>query len=100
LSIFEILSAIRVTPWNKGFPSGLIAERKSLMLSKKHSPERNKLDLADPRQVRVLKKRLGVSDDDLKGIVEKVGESIAAVSKEAELQKEAPPPEPISTTST
>jgi Protein of unknown function (DUF3606) len=59
------------------------------MLSKKHSPERNKLDLADPRQVRVLKKRLGVSGDDLRGIVERVGESITAVTKEAESEKKS-----------
>jgi hypothetical protein len=53
----------------------------------KHPPLRNKLDVADTRQVRLLKKRLGVSADDLLRTVEKVGNSIAAVSKEVELQK-------------
>jgi hypothetical protein len=53
----------------------------------KHSPLRNKLDVADTQQVRFLKKRLGVSTDDLLRTVEKVGNSIAAVSKEVELQK-------------
>jgi hypothetical protein len=53
----------------------------------KHPPLRNKLDVADTRQVRLLKKRLGVSADDLLRTVDKVGNSIAAVSKEVELQK-------------
>jgi hypothetical protein len=53
----------------------------------KHPPLRNKLDVADTRQVRLLKKQLGVSADDLLRTVEKVGNSIAAVSKEVELQK-------------
>jgi hypothetical protein len=53
----------------------------------KHPPLRNKLDVADTRQVRLLKKRLGVSADDLLRTVEKVGNSIAAISKEVELQK-------------
>ena len=51
----------------------------------KHPPLRNKLDVADTQQVRLLKKRLGVSADDLLRTVEKVGNSIAAVSKEVEL---------------
>ena len=49
-------------------------------------PVRNKIDLADPSQIRSLKKRLGISADDLQRIAGKVGNSIAAVSKE--LQKE------------
>lgn len=43
---------------------------------------RNKIDMADPSQVRSLKKRLGISADDLQHAVGKVGNSIAAVSKE------------------
>ncbi len=38
--------------------------------------------MADPSQVRCLKKRLGISADDLQHAVGKVGNSIAAVSKE------------------
>jgi Protein of unknown function (DUF3606) len=53
------------------------------MLCEKHTPTRNKIDLADPK-VRVIKKRLSVSDEDLSRIVEKVGDSITAVTKEAE----------------
>jgi len=51
---------------------------------------RNKIDLADPSQIRILKKRLGISADELQHVVEKVGNSIAAVSKEIELQKAIP----------
>jgi hypothetical protein len=57
----------------------------------KPAPIRNKIDLADARQVRVLKKRLGISADDLVGIIEKVGNSISAVSKEVELQNASSP---------
>ena len=50
-------------------------------------PVRNKIDLADPSQIRILKRRLGVSADDLQRVVAKVGNSIAAVCKEIEPQK-------------
>jgi Protein of unknown function (DUF3606) len=54
----------------------------------KPQPIRNKIDLADPSQIRCLKRRLGISADDLQRVVEKVGNSIAAVSKE--LQRKTP----------
>jgi hypothetical protein len=47
-------------------------------------PVRNKIDLADPSQTRSLKRRLGISADDLQRVVGKVGNSIATVSKEAQ----------------
>jgi Protein of unknown function (DUF3606) len=50
-------------------------------------PIRNKIGLADPSQIRILKRRLGISADDLQRIIEKVGNSIAAVSKEIGPQK-------------
>jgi hypothetical protein len=53
----------------------------------KPSPIRNKIDLSDANEMRALKKRLGVSDDDLRRIVAKVGNSIVTVSKEVELEK-------------
>ena len=53
----------------------------------KPSPIRNKIDLSNANEVRVLKRRLGVSDDDLLRIVAKVGNSIVTVSKEVELEK-------------
>jgi hypothetical protein len=53
----------------------------------KHPPIRNKIDFADPSQVRALSRRLRVRADELKAIVEKVGNSVAAVSKEVELRR-------------
>jgi hypothetical protein len=54
----------------------------------KPPPIRNKIDLSNANEMRVLKKRLGVSDDDLRRIVAKVGNSIVTVSKEVELERE------------
>jgi translation elongation factor EF-4 len=51
---------------------------------------RNKIDVADASQFRILKKRLGISSDDLHRVVAKVGNSIAAVTKEIESQKPLP----------
>jgi hypothetical protein len=46
--------------------------------------------VADASQIRILKKRLGISSDDLHRVVAKVGNSIAAVTKEIECQKPLP----------
>jgi hypothetical protein len=62
----------------------------------KSQPVRNKIDLADPSQIRVLRRRLGISADDLQRVVAKVGNSIAAVCKEIEPQKAIPVVEPMS----
>jgi hypothetical protein len=51
---------------------------------------RNKIDVADASQIRILKRRLGISSDDLHRVVAKVGNSIAAVTKEIGLQKPSP----------
>jgi hypothetical protein len=59
----------------------------------KPQPLRNKIDLADPSQIRCLKRRLGISVDDLQRVVGKVGNSIAAVSKE--VQKVTPATEAV-----
>jgi Protein of unknown function (DUF3606) len=56
----------------------------------KPQPIRNKIDLADPSQIRILRRRLGISADDLLQVVAKVGNSIAAVCKEIEPQKAIP----------
>lgn len=56
----------------------------------KHPPARNKINLADPAQVRACTRRLGVSVEVLRAVVDRVGNSIAAVAKEIELQR--PPP--------
>ena len=58
------------------------------MLCEKHPPLRNLIDLTDPRQVRTLKRRLGISGADLRRIVEKTGNSIAAITKEAEMERQ------------
>ncbi len=58
-------------------------------------PVRNKLDLADPRQVRLMKKRLQLSEQELHVIVGKLGNSISAISKEATTQRASRVPEPI-----
>jgi hypothetical protein len=57
------------------------------MRCSKHLPIRNKIDLSDPSQVRVMKRRLGLSTGDLKRVVKKVGNSISAVTKEIELER-------------
>jgi hypothetical protein len=55
----------------------------------KHPPVRNKINLADPSQVRAWTRRLGVPVEVLKAVADKVGNSVAAVVKEVELHKEA-----------
>ncbi len=60
----------------------------------KHPPIRNKIDTADPAQVRAWIRRLSVPADELKAIVEKVGNSVAAVTKEVELQRISRQPRP------
>ena len=53
----------------------------------KHSPLRNKIKLADPVQVRAWTRRLDVSVDALKAIVDKMGNSVVAGTKEVKLQR-------------
>jgi hypothetical protein len=53
----------------------------------KHPPLRNKINLAEPTQLRAWTRRLGMSADALKAVVAKVGNSVAAVTKEVELQR-------------
>ena len=53
----------------------------------KLQPIRNRLDLADMRQVRSVKKRLRLSEAELNEIVGRIGNSIAAISKEVALKK-------------
>lgn len=58
---------------------------------RKRSPRsiRTTLDLGDPRQVKSVRKRLGVSPTDLARIVEKIGNSLAAIEKEIEIERVA-----------
>ena len=58
-----------------------------MMRRPRPQPIRNKLDLADSRQVRSMKRRLRLSEDQFNEIVGRIGNSIAAISKEAALKK-------------
>ncbi|MGY3469804.1 hypothetical protein ACVW0I_006675 [Bradyrhizobium sp. LM6.11] len=64
------------------------------MRRSKPQPIRNKLDLADRTQVRLVRKRLGLSDSELTSIVDRIGNSIAAISKEAAQQRATTLPKP------
>ncbi len=48
---------------------------------------RNRLDLNDRVQVRVVRRRLRISEADLNAIVDKVGNSIAGINKEIDLRR-------------
>jgi hypothetical protein len=48
---------------------------------------RNKINPSDPAQIRAWTRRLGVSADALQAVVDKMGNSVAAVTKEVELQR-------------
>jgi hypothetical protein len=48
---------------------------------------RNSLDLRDHVQVRVIRRRLKLSEEQLASIARKAGNSIAAISKEARRQR-------------
>ena len=57
-------------------------------------PIRNKLDLTDRVQMRLVRKRLGLSDAELTAIVGRIGNSISAISKEAAQQRVNALPKP------
>jgi len=57
------------------------------MLRQNRKLFRNRLDLTNRVQVRVVKRRLRVSEEDLKAAIDKVGNSIASISKELDLQR-------------
>ena len=50
---------------------------------RKHGTSRNNLDMQDHVQVRVIRRRLKVSSEQLADIVRKAGPSISAINKEA-----------------
>lgn len=49
---------------------------------------RNALDLRDRVQVKIVRKRLKLSEDELSAIVRKTGNSLTAISKEANERRE------------
>jgi predicted transcriptional regulator len=53
----------------------------------KHQPVRNKIDLTNASQVRAWTKRLDISADELRAIINKVGDSVATVTKQIELRR-------------
>jgi len=57
-------------------------------------PIRNKLDLTDRVQMRLVRKRLGLSDAELTAIVGRIGNSLSAISKEAAQQRAGELPKP------
>ena len=57
-------------------------------------PIRNKLDLTDRTQVRLVKKRLNLSASELTAIVDLIGNSLSAISKEATQQHASTVPPP------
>jgi hypothetical protein len=65
----------------------ILQSENNIMHRIKHPPIRNKIDLSDPAQIRAWTRRLRVSAGELKAVTAKVGNSVAAVSKEIELQR-------------
>jgi DNA-binding XRE family transcriptional regulator len=53
---------------------------------------RNSVDLRDKVQVKVLRKRLKLSDEEFASIVRKSGNSISAITKEAATSRAELPP--------
>ncbi|WP_315779599.1 MULTISPECIES: DUF3606 domain-containing protein [unclassified Bradyrhizobium] len=60
----------------------------------KIQPIRNKLDLSDRVQVRIVTRRLRVTPAELTEIVGRIGNSIAAISKEVHQQRGSKPSVP------
>ena len=58
---------------------------------------RNSLDLADRVQVRVMRKRLGLSEAEFSDLVRKAGNSITAIKKEAAAMQRPSPAAAVET---
>ncbi|MCA1434929.1 hypothetical protein I6F33_18395 [Bradyrhizobium sp. BRP20] len=58
-----------------------------MLSSRPPRPIRTTLDLANAEQVKSVRRRLRISNADLVRIVEKIGNSLAAIEKEVELEK-------------
>jgi hypothetical protein len=77
--------------WNKASVCDLVCHHGAAAMRRlKYPTTRNKIDVADASQIRILKRRLGISSDELYRVVAKVGNSIAAVTKEIESRKPRP----------
>ncbi|MVT55152.1 DUF3606 domain-containing protein [Bradyrhizobium yuanmingense] len=58
-----------------------------MLSSRPPRPIRTTLDLANAEQVKSVRRRLRISNADLVRIVDKIGNSLAAIEKEVELKK-------------
>ena len=82
--------------WNEAFGGSLTPEPGNVAMQRiKHPPIRDKINMAEPIQVRAWTRRLRIPADELNAIVEKVGNSVAAVTKEVELQRLSHEPCPV-----
>ena len=60
-----------------------------MMRGRSPRPIRTVLNLADPNQVKSVRKRLSISASDLARIVDRMGNSLATIEKEVELERVA-----------
>lgn len=74
-------------PGTRLIKGGYFNNKGATMRQRKIRPIRNRLDLADATQVRLIRKRLRLSEAELTEIVDKIGNSIAAIGKEVALQR-------------
>ena len=58
-------------------------------LTRKETPDRSKINLHHPREAKCWAHELGIGQDQLRAIIEKVGNSAAAVRKELACQQDA-----------
>ncbi|MBH5397518.1 DUF3606 domain-containing protein [Bradyrhizobium sp. CNPSo 4010] len=58
-----------------------------MLSSRPPRPIRTTLDLANARQVKSVRRRFRISESDLVRIVDKIGNSLAAIEKEVEIEK-------------
>lgn len=58
-----------------------------MLSSRPPRPIRTTLDLANAEQVKSVRRRLRISNADLVRIVDKIGNSLASIEKEVELEK-------------
>jgi hypothetical protein len=74
---------VRVPVHDQAYPPS----RENRMNRRKPTYFRNSLDLRDKVQVKTLRKRLRLSDEQFTSVVRKSGSSISAIAKEADAVK-------------
>jgi hypothetical protein len=68
---------------------GFVSKETTAMRRQIRPVQRNTLDLADRVQVRTVTRKLRLSERDLTALVERIGHSIAAISKEVSARRAA-----------